>query len=114
MSLAVPTVHNDPWPIRIDSDGVIRVGAGRLTLATMLDAMASGTDADAVAEEFRQTCADVYGALSYYYRHRTELKPYLDEKSYEAFQLRSEIEKNQTTFPTQAELQERLDLLVDD
>src|SRR5207253_190715 len=37
-TMQVPTIHNDPWPLRVDEDGVIRVGKGRLTLDAVIDA----------------------------------------------------------------------------
>lgn len=105
----VPMIENDPWPLRVDADGVIRVGKGRLTLTTVIEAYHSGMPPDEIARGFDQVPADVFAAIAYYLRHQDELKVYLDQQAYEAYRLREQIEGEQPPFPTRAELMERRD-----
>ena len=105
----VPVIMNDPWPLRVDADGVIRVGKGRLTLDTVIEAYQGGMPPDEIAQSFEHNLADVFAAIAYYLNHQEELKAYLDQQAYEAYQLREKIEAEQAPFPTRAELLERRD-----
>ena len=106
-----PVIQNDPWPLRVDADGVIRVGRGRLTLNTAIEVYQGGMSPDEIARTFDlATCAsDVFAAIAYYLRHHDELKAYLDQQAYDAYRLREQIEAEQPPFSTRAELIERRD-----
>ncbi len=107
--MTVPRIHTgDPWPLRIDADGVIRVGDGRHTLNTLIEAMHDGLSPTDITLAFALNLADVHAAISYYFRHYQELKPYLDQQAYDALKLREQVEAKQPPFPTRAELQARL------
>ena len=107
--MTIPIIHEDPWPLRVDADGVIRVGKGRLTLDTVIEAWREHLSPGEIAREFRQEPEDVYAAIAYYIRHRDELKPYLEQQAYAAYKLRDQIGAEQRPFPTRAELLKRLE-----
>jgi hypothetical protein len=107
--MTVPVIHaDDPWPLRMDADGVIRVGKGRHTLNTVIAALNDGLSPGDIALGFDLVPEVVYAAISYYYRHQDELKPYLDQQAYDALKLREQVEAEQSPFPTRAELLDRL------
>jgi uncharacterized protein (DUF433 family) len=108
MSVPTPTIQNDPWPLRIDADGTIRVGDSRLTLAAVVEAVEDGLSPDEIAEAFEPPRSVIYAVLAYYLNHKDELKPYLEQQAYEAYKLRDKIEASQRPFPTRSELAERL------
>jgi len=102
-------IHNDPVPLRVDEDGVIRVGDGRLDLATIVEADEEGLSVEGICEAYEVSPAIIHAVLAYYINHRDEVRPYLDHQAYKAFQLREQIEAEQSPFPTWTELQMRLD-----
>jgi uncharacterized protein (DUF433 family) len=108
MSLPAPTIQNDPWPLRIDAAGTIRVGDSRLTLAAVVEAWEDGLSPDEITKAFESPRSVIYGVLAYYMNHQDELKPYLEERAYEAYKLREKIEAAQKPFPTRAELEARM------
>jgi len=70
------TLHPDPWPLRIDEEGVIRVGKSRVTLDVVVDDYQSGLSPEEIARQLDTlNLADIYGALAYYFRHQEEPGP---------------------------------------
>ena len=83
----------DPLPVQMDKEGVLRVGGTRVTLDTVVCAFKSGLTAERIAEQYSSLdLADVYGAISYYLRHRAEVDRYLEKRGREAEEIRREIE----------------------
>ncbi len=83
----------DPLPVQMDKEGVLRVGGTRVTLDTVVHAFKKGATAEEIAEQYSALdLADVYGAISYYLRHRAEIDRYLEKREREAEDLRREIE----------------------
>jgi len=79
------TIHAEPIPLRVDADGIVRVGGTRLTLEVILAHYQEGASAEAIAERFPVlTPADVHSALAYYLRHRDEVDHYLSEQARQA------------------------------
>jgi uncharacterized protein (DUF433 family) len=75
LSLAV-----EPLPLRLDADGVVRVGGTRVTLDTVVAAFHDGASAEEIVEQYSSLdLGDVYAALAYYLRHRPEVDEYLEE-----------------------------------
>lgn len=92
-------------PLRIDGDGVVRVGNTRVTLDTVVAAFHEGASPEGIISHFPTlTLADVYAAISFYLQNRTSVDAYLEEREREAEALRREIE---STSP-QTGLRERL------
>lgn len=83
----------DPLPVQMDKEGVLRVGGTRVTLDTVVCAFKSGLTAETIADQYSSLdLADVYGAISYYLRHRAEVDRYLEQREREAQEIRREIE----------------------
>jgi len=86
-----------PVPLRLDQDGVIRVGGTRVTLHTIVNAFHQGLGAEEIADRYPSlTLADVYSVIGYYLQHRPTLDAYLDQQRGEADEVRSE---NQRRWP---------------
>lgn len=91
MSLAVAA---DPTPIRIDQGGVARVGETRVRLASVLYLHHRGSTPEEIQESFPAlSLSEVYGAIAYYLRHRSEVDGYLAEQEAEAERLRREVDE---------------------
>jgi uncharacterized protein (DUF433 family) len=89
-------IHAEPALLRIDADGAVRVGMTRVTLNTIVAAFHQGMSAEEIADCYPSlTLADVYGAISYYLRHRSMLDPYLEQQCAQAEQLREKIRRLQ-------------------
>jgi uncharacterized protein (DUF433 family) len=94
MSLPVPT---DPVLLRLDSDGVARVGKTRITLDTVVGAFLEGDTPETIEQNFSTlSLADVYAVLAYYLRHRNEVDAYLRQQHQEAEEVRRQ---NEARFP---------------
>src|SRR5262249_31390341 len=86
-------VAEEPMPLITDADGVVRVGGTRVTLDTLVAAFQEGATAEAIAEQYPSlSLADVYTAIGYYLRHRTEVDAYLGRRRQHAAQVRQENE----------------------
>ena len=104
------TLHADPTRLRIDETGSIRVGSSRVTLDVLLADFLNGMSPEQIASELDTlSLADVYGAISYYFRYRDEVDEYLRQRKLEAEALRRKIEESQPKRPNlKAELLARL------
>ncbi len=84
----------DPLPLTADADGVLRVGATRVSLATLVTAFLEGATAEEIAQQYPSlSLPDVYAVISYYLRHPAEVNDYLLERQQEAGQVRLENER---------------------
>jgi uncharacterized protein (DUF433 family) len=65
-------------PLATDADGIVRVGATRVTLDTVVEAFDEGATPEEIVQQYPSLdLADVYAAISYYLRHRSEVEEYL-------------------------------------
>ena len=100
------TIETDPVPLRVDEQGVIRVGDSQVLLDVVIQQFNNGADAEAIAHAFPTlNLADVYAVIGNYLRHRKEIEDYLQIRRQEAEKLRQEIEAKQ---PSRAELRAKL------
>ena len=76
-------LHNLEHPIRVDATNVARIGQTRVTLETVMRRFFMGETPDAIADDYQLDLADVYGTLSYYFRHRDEVHAYLRDAEIE-------------------------------
>ena len=77
-------------PLRLDHDGVVRVGATRLTLATIVAAYEEGFSAEEIAEQYPSVpLADVHAAISFYLQRREDVAAYLQERARHSAQVRA-------------------------
>ena len=78
-----PTTVN--VPLRIDEDGVIRVGDTRVTLHTIVARYRVGDTPEAIHEGFPTVAiADIYAVIAYYLAHRDEVDAYIHQIEVEA------------------------------
>lgn len=90
MSLAI---ESEPLPLKTDAGGVVRVGATRVTLDTVIEAFCEGLTAEEIVQQYPVLeLADVYAAISYYLRHRMQVEAYLEEQGRRAAAVRQRIE----------------------
>lgn len=83
----------EPPPLRVDSGGVIRVGAGRVSLDLVVEQYENGMAPEDMARAYDALqLADVYAVVAYYLRHRAEVDAYLRRRRDEAQSLRAAIE----------------------
>ena len=90
------TIQNDPVPLRIDEQGVVRVGDSQVLLDIVIREFNNGAAPEAIAHGYPTLhLADVYGVIAYYLRHPAEIDDYLGGRRQEAEKLRQEIEGRQ-------------------
>jgi uncharacterized protein (DUF433 family) len=103
MSLSSTFTQQAP-PLRLDDDGVVRVGGTRVTLDTLVHMFENGAAPEEIAHAYDcLALADVYAAISYYLKNRVEVQQYLSARQVQATQTR---QKN--TGPDQHGIRERL------
>src|SRR5688572_10422956 len=91
MSLAHELVEEFPISavLIFDSDGVYRVGKTRVTVDTIIEAFHEGLSAEAMVEQYPSLRLDeVYIAIGYYLRHRTQFDGYLRQREQVAEKVR--------------------------
>lgn len=100
------TIRAIATPLRLDEYGVIRVGDSQVVLDIVIGAFNNGADPEGIVHGYPTLdLADVYAAIAYYLRHRTEVDEYLEARREEAERLRQEIETRQ---PDRAKLRATL------
>jgi uncharacterized protein (DUF433 family) len=86
-------VTDQPIPLAVDADGVMRVGKTRVTLDTVIAAFREGATPETIAQQYPALAlADVYAVISYYLNHRPEVHAYLQQREQAAIQIRQENE----------------------
>jgi len=84
-------------PLRRDSDGVIRIGETRLTLAVLLNTYKQGYTAEELHEAYDvATLPQIYAVIAYYHANQEMLDAYLAEVEAEGDRIRAEIEASRT------------------
>jgi uncharacterized protein (DUF433 family) len=92
-------------PLRLDADGVLRVGRTRVTLDSVIGAYEAGATAEAIATQYDSlTLRDIYGAITYYLENPEEVAAYLRQQQEEAAEVRRQFEARSP----QAGIRERL------
>ncbi|MFZ1934826.1 MAG: DUF433 domain-containing protein [Thermoguttaceae bacterium] len=87
------TIDAEPAPLQTDTDGVVRVGGTRVTLDTIVVAFQQGATAEEIAEQYPSVAlSDVYAAIAFYLRHRSDVEAYLQEGNRQGDALRRELE----------------------
>lgn len=84
-------------PLKIDADGVVRVGGTRVTLESVIHAYLQGATPEEIVRAFDTLkLADVHDVISHYLRNRAEVQAYLAHSAEEADRVRRE---NEARFP---------------
>jgi uncharacterized protein (DUF433 family) len=87
------TIVNEPVPLAIDADGVVRVGGTRVTLDIIVDAFNEGATPEEIVLRYPVlSLADVYDVIGYYLRRRSEIEAYLSHQRKLADKARRENE----------------------
>lgn len=87
-------IEAEPVPLRVDPDGVIRVGGTRVTLDTIVQAFTQGATAEEIAQQYSSLdLADIYFVIGYYLRQRPEVEAYLSQRAKLAEEVRRENER---------------------
>jgi uncharacterized protein (DUF433 family) len=80
-------------PMKVDRDGVIRVGDTRVRLDTVIYAFNDGYTAEEIVTQYPVLkLADVYAVIAYYLNNRVEVDEYLKQRAEAAAKIRQEIE----------------------
>jgi uncharacterized protein (DUF433 family) len=92
-------------PLRLDADGVLRVGGTRVTLDSVIGAYEAGATAEAIATQYDSlSLRDIYGTITYYLENPDEVATYLRQQQEEAADVRRQFEARSP----QAGIRERL------
>jgi uncharacterized protein (DUF433 family) len=93
----------------LDEHGCIRVGGTRVSLDVVVADFESGLSPREIAERYDVLqLADVFGAVTYYLRHKQEVNEYLARRTMEAQELRAKIERDLKPGPSLTVLRERM------
>ena len=84
---------------------MVRVGRTRVPLDTVISAFNDGESPEGIVDGYSSLAlADVYAAIAFYLRHRSEVEAYLEEGQRRAEEVRRE---NERRFPPEG-IRERL------
>lgn len=85
----VPSSPTETLPLETDADGVVRVGKTRVTLDTVVLAFSDGATPEEIAQQYPALqLADLYSAIGYYLRHRSEVDAYLRQRAHQVDEVR--------------------------
>lgn len=84
----------DPLPLMTDANGVVRISRTRVTIDTVVTAFLEGATAEEIVEQYPSLqLSDVYSAIGYYLRHKTEVDADLQERQHRADEVRKEAQR---------------------
>jgi uncharacterized protein (DUF433 family) len=87
-------IEAPPVPLRTDEHGVMRVGATRVPLDTVVHAFNEGASAEEIVMSYPSLdLGDVYAVINYYLHNRTEVDAYLSQREAETARIRDENER---------------------
>lgn len=87
-------VAPEPMPLLAGRDGVVRVGATRVTLDTVVAAFDGGATAEEIAQQYPSVdLPDIYAVIRFYLRHCGEVADYLRARARVARQVRADNEE---------------------
>ena len=80
-------------PLKIDADGVARVGGTRVTLETLVGAFRRGATPEEIVQDYSSLrLADVYAVIAYYLRDRAAVDAYLLEQRQKSEAIQRQME----------------------
>jgi uncharacterized protein (DUF433 family) len=83
-------------PLRLDDTGVVRVGATRVTLDTLVGSYRDGNTAEEIVQQFPTLAlADVHAAIAFYLTHVSEVEAYLLQRQKDATNIRPCLDINE-------------------
>jgi uncharacterized protein (DUF433 family) len=98
----------DRLPLRWEEGGVYRVGKSRISLDLVVEQYENGMTPEELVRAYDTlVLADVYAVITYYLRHRDEVRTYLKRRGEEAEALRAKIEAERPRVPREELLARR-------
>ena len=92
--MATLTITPLASPLRIDDAGVVRIGATRVTLDTLVGSYRDGNTAEEIVQQYSSlSLADVRAAIAFYLTHVTEVEAYLLQRQKDAVDIRRQVEQ---------------------
>ena len=86
-------IEKPSLPLERDADGVVRVGATRVTLQSVITAFDLGATAEEIVQQFPSlSLADVYSVIGYCLNHRDAVDSYLNRRARIAADVRRQNE----------------------
>jgi uncharacterized protein (DUF433 family) len=99
-------IQVDNPPLRQDDSGALPIGQSRLLLELVIRAFQDGATPEAIVQRYPSaTLTDIYGAVTYYLRHREDIESYLAERESQAVEIRQRVDSHQSDL---GELRRRL------
>jgi uncharacterized protein (DUF433 family) len=99
------TLPTPPAPIRVDEDGVVRIGSTRVTLDTLVRAFLDGCSPEEITSRYPSLdLAEVYAVIAHYLTHRAKIDAYLADRAAQADAIRRDIAAR----PAMVDVRERL------
>ena len=96
----------EPVPLSREDNGDIRVGDSRVLIDLVVHAFEDGATPETIVQMYPTLqLPDVYAVITYYLRHRDEVKGYLETREQRAEQTRTMIQSRQ---PDIQEIRQRL------
>src|SRR5438105_1742556 len=87
------TIARSHIPIRVDKDGVARIGSSHVTLDTVIAAYEQDSSAEEIVSQYPTLkLADVYHVIGYYWDHQADVNAYLAERARRRAEVRRENE----------------------
>lgn len=84
-------------PLRVDSDGAIRIGKTRVLLEIVIRAFNRGDTPEGIVQSFSAlSLQEVYAVIAYYLSHQAEVHAYMEQVNTEADQIQDQLEARQT------------------
>lgn len=88
------SIAKESIPLRVGSDGVVRVANTRVTLDSVVAAFLEGTTAEEIAQQYPSLdLADVYAVIGYYLRHRSDVETYLQRRRKQVEKVHKQIDR---------------------
>ncbi len=105
----------EPATIRLDADGVMRVGPSRLSVDAVVHAYNEGASPEEIQMRFDSvSLADIHSVIAYYLRHTGEIEDYLSRRDELAKGVRKRIEERQGIQNIRERLEKRIANRVQD
>lgn len=85
-------VAAEPVPLTVDSDQVMRIAGTRVELETVVLAFDAGATPEEIAQDYPVLdLEDVYAVITYYLRHREEVRAYVERRRAASEALREKV-----------------------
>jgi uncharacterized protein (DUF433 family) len=92
--VSVAIDQQQPVPLVLEEDGVIRVAGARVTLDSVIEAFEEGCTAEEIAQQYSTLrLSDIYSVIGYFLNHREEISSYLEERGKLRKRVREENEQ---------------------